>query len=259
MRSSVYLALAASVALIGLGTTYSIYYDTWLDTSDPTRTSLPHPLHGQHVFASKQNPLNTLYLKRLWFWTTAAFAALFQATHPRAQTYEALYQYIAETGVWLVFTSWFFGPALLERIILATGGECSVTLPSGYVVPLPVKYCLPGAPRAVSPATHPSLFAASLVVPELSWHSQPRMRRGHDISGHIFLLTMSTLFLADQIAAFRRAAPAPARTTVQKAALGGALAVVAVNLFSMYVTSVYFHSASEKLSGFRKWTLSSLR
>jgi hypothetical protein len=254
MRGTVTQAVVLSAALIGLGTAYSVYYMTWLDTSNPHVTNAPHPLQDTHYFASKQNPLNILFIKRLWFWTTASFTALFQASPERAQTWGRAYRFTTATALWFLFTAWFFGPAVLERVISLTGGACSVTLPTGYVVDLPLEFCQPGGPRAVSPATHPGLFAASLAIPELpTWSARPRMRRGHDISGHIFLLTMSTLFLVDQIAEFRRATGLGPRNAIQKAALAGATAVVGLEFFSMYITGLYFHTATEKFSGFREW------
>jgi hypothetical protein len=244
-------AALISTALIFAGTGYSIYYSTWLDTSDPLLTGQPHPLNATHYFASKQNPLNIIFLKRLWFWTTAAFGAMFFTSPPSAQTYERIYKYTVETALWWIFTSWFFGPALLERVIAITGGECSVTLPSGYLIRLPAEYCYPGGPKHISPATHPTLFAASLLVPEMEkWKARPRLRKGHDISGHIFLLTMSCLFLVDQLLETRRARGT--REPLNKYAMYAASLMIAVEFFSMYVTSVYFHSPSEKFTGLRE-------
>jgi hypothetical protein len=245
-------AAIASGVIIAAGTAYSLAYSTFLDTSNPLITGLPHPLHGKHYFASKQNPLNVLFLKRLWFWTSISFAALFFTSPPQAQTYERMYKYLTETFVWASFTSWFFGPALLERVITLTGGECSVTLPSGYVLRLPAEYCYPGGPQHISPATHPTLFAASLLVPETEqWKARPRLRKGHDVSGHIFLLTMSCLFLVDQLVQSRRTLGTT--NALHKYATYAVTAVVAVELFSMYVTSVYFHSPSEKFTGYCKY------
>lgn len=249
MRTSVLAALAASAVLITIGTSYSLYYNTWLDTSNPSLTSSPHHLHDTHYFANKRNPLNTFFIKKLWGWTTVAFLLLF-ITSPRiARTRERLLQYAAATAVWASFTAWFFGPALLERVIGLTGGECVVTLPSGYVLSLPAEFCYPGGPASVGPLTHPKLFTA-LVLPETDgWSARPRLRRGHDISGHIFLLTMSTLFLVEQVARSADLRGIKWEASHRLAVLA-AMAVVAADLFSMYVTSVYFHSAGEKLSGF---------
>ena len=44
-----------------------------------------------------------------------------------------LKRWAAATAVWLVFTTWFFGPTLLSRIRRASGGECALRLLSGDV------------------------------------------------------------------------------------------------------------------------------
>jgi hypothetical protein len=250
MALSVRYAALASALIIGGGTAYSIAYSTYLDTSDPLVSHLPHPLHKTHWFAYKENPLNVIFIKRLWFWTTACFAALFYTSPPTAQTYGRLYKYSVATVTWLVFTSWFFGPAILERFIALTGGECTVTLPTGYVVTLPVQYCYPGENKHISPATHPSLFAASLLVPGGRWNARPRMRRGHDVSGHLFILTMSCLFLTDQLAESLRTRVRG--NDLQRYASYIVSGVIALEFFAMYITSVYFHTAQEKASGFSK-------
>ncbi len=89
----------------------------------------------------------------------------------------------------------FLDPALLDRAILASGGDCFVSLPSGETMTVPHDFCF--TKSTLTPAeTH--LFSASFVAPP-GWEGKPRLRKGHDISGHIFLLTMSILFLADQL------------------------------------------------------------
>jgi hypothetical protein len=247
-------AALASAVVIAAGTGYSLYFSTWLDTSNPLITNIPHPLADTHWFASKQNPINTYFLKKLWFWTTAAWGALFFTSPSHGQTYERMYKYLAETSLWMVFTGWFFGPAVFERVISLTGGECSVTLPSGYVLSLPMKYCRAGH-KHISPATHPSLFAASLLVPQTeTWKAVPRLRKGHDVSGHIFLLTMSCLFLANQLAESRKF-KGP-RDPLHQYAIYGTMGVIAMEFFSMYITGVYFHSPFEKFTGFCKFHFS---
>lgn len=104
--------LAAITAIVVFGTAYSVLNNTYLDTSNPLLTHLPHPLHHTHYFASKRNVFNVVFTKNLWGWTSAAFLALFFTSPPRTRTRERVYKYLALTAVWLLFTSWFFGPAL---------------------------------------------------------------------------------------------------------------------------------------------------
>ncbi|TFK54097.1 hypothetical protein OE88DRAFT_1695242 [Heliocybe sulcata] len=241
-------AFTITTLVVAVGTLYSVVYATYLDTSNPAITSLPHHLAATDYFASKTNPLNVYFIKYAWAWTSLAFFALFVTSPEKAQTWERVGKWLAETGVWMVFTSWFFGPALLERLIAASGGECVVQLPSGYLLSVPDEYCY--TKSSISPASHPSLFAASLLVPEAGdLNMKPRLRRGHDVSGHVFLLVMSTLFLVDQLRASFR--PGIMRwSDPHKYAMAFSTTLLAVWLFASYTTSVYFHTPFEKFTGY---------
>ncbi|KAL4253527.1 Fat storage-inducing transmembrane protein [Abortiporus biennis] len=257
--------LLAVTAIVSFGTLYSIVYSTYLDTSDPFLTHLPHHLHATHYFASKANPLNIYFIKQIWGWTTFAFLFLYMTSPKIALKPRRIAQYILETLVWLIFTSWFFGPPVLDRLNVSTGGECVIVLPSGAFIPIPGDYCYTKS-TVITPETHPHLFGASLILPEpgSGWVGKPRIRRGHDVSGHLFLLTMAVLFLADQIQwSFARGLVSRStesreedqQTVVKwsklhKWAVGFNLAVILLSLLSIYSTSVYFHTPFEKLTGY---------
>jgi hypothetical protein len=245
-----YLALGGVTAILLFGTLYSVAYDTYLDTSNPVLTQLPHHLHTTHYFANKANILNLYFIKRAWGWTSAAFLTLWLTSPPHKRTVHRVIKWGVETAVWLVFTSWFFGPALLERLTAASGGECTVTLQSGTVFTVPYEYCF--TRTAISRETHPSLFVgpfaeSSLWVPDDRLPVLPRLRKGHDVSGHVFLLTMSVLFLVDQIRGSLRARTwSPAHAC----AVAFNIVLVAIWLFAISTTSVYFHSPFEKFTGY---------
>lgn len=249
-------AFAALTALVLVGTVYSVTYNTYLDTSDPLLTNLPHRLHKTHYFSSKGNALNVLFSKRAWGWISAAFLGLYFTSPPALRYVERLYKFFAETLVWLLFTGWFFGPSLLARLTVSTGGECFVHLPSGAAVNVPENYCY--SRSTVSPMTHPALFAASLAFPTDSWSQIPRLRRGHDVSGHVFLLTMGILFLSEQLhlSILLRQQPSQSKQSYvppyHPLAMVFAFLVVLVAYFAVWTTSVYFHTPLEKFSGFRK-------
>lgn len=234
--------------IIFLGTICSVKNNTYLDTSDPFLTHLPHHLHETHYFATKANFLNVLFIKRAWAWTSSAFLFLW-ITSPRQQrSIRRLSKWALGTAVWLVFTNWFFGPALLERFIAASGGECTVSLPSGAALSIPNEFCF--TKSTVSPLTHPSLFASPLLLPEGHWTIIPRMRRGHDVSGHIFLLTLSTLFLADQLTLSLLSRSNSPWTPTHKYAVMYTFGIIAIWLFATYTTTLYFHTPLEKLTGY---------
>jgi len=229
-------------------------YNTYLDTSNPLLTHLPHPHSKSSYFASKKNALNIYFIKKAWGWTTAAFLSLWVTSPSIVRSKQRIYQYMVVTGVWLMFAAWFFGPPVLERFTLATGGECVLALPSGAVVTVPHELCDTRTP--VSPITHPSLFAASLVLPDASWNARPRLRKGHDVSGHIFILTLSVLFIVDQLGYSRTRLRISDKLVVDlpkslEHHLSQLFSVVVMLLsfFAVYTTSIYFHNPSEKFSG----------
>ena len=236
------------VVLLG-GTIYSVLNSTYLDTSNPLLAHLPHPLQSSDYFANKSNPLNTIFIKKAWGWTSGAFALLYATSPARIRSSNRLLQYVAVTLAWLAFTGWFFGPPLIERVVVASGGQCVVAVPgSGEVINVPIEYCF--TKSSLSPATHPTLFTSLTTdfTTTTPWSARPRLRRGHDVSGHIFLLTMSVLFLADQIALSLRSAAL--WTAAHNLAVTANGVLIAIWVFATYTTAIYFHTPFEKLTGF---------
>jgi len=238
-------ALVTLTLVLFLGTVYSVKNGTYLDTSDPLLTNLPHHLHKTDYFANKSNFLNVWFIKRAWGWTSFAFLFLWLTSPRHTQSLRRAFLWAVESLVWLAFTSWFFGPALFEQLTAASGGECTVFLPSGAFFAVPHEYCF--TKSTLSALTHPSLFASPLLLPEDPWSTVPRLRRGHDVSGHVFLLTMSILFLADQLKPSLRAASWPA---MHKWAVLSTTSLIAIWLFAIGTTSVYFHTPLEKFTGY---------
>jgi Inositol phospholipid synthesis and fat-storage-inducing TM len=246
IRFILWLAISCIVLF---GTAYSALYSTYLDTSNPLLAHLPHPLGHTYYFATKSNFLNVYFIKIAWGWTSAAFFLLWFTSPPGTRTGGRLAKWVLETGVWLVFTTWFFGPALLDRVVIASGGECLLSLPSGDHVQVPTQYCV--SKSFLSPASHPELFQASSLqsfVPPIDWHARPRLRRGHDVSGHIFLLTMSVLFLADQLRYVFRPGQ---RSTWHTVAIAANVALIGTWLLASWTTSLYYHAPFEKFTGYR--------
>jgi Inositol phospholipid synthesis and fat-storage-inducing TM len=233
------VALLLTTLAVAHGTYHSLINSTYLDTSNPILTSQPHPLAATHTFASKRSFLNLVFLKWSWAWTTTAFLSLLLFS-PVKRTRRFLQWFLA-TAAWYTLTSWFFGPSLLTRLTVASGGECGLHLANTFI-PIPHTYCSIGLPVARS--THPDLFP--VVFEDRGAQTDgpliPRLRRGHDVSGHVLLLTLASLFLADQLY--------QTRTSARLYALGPSAALFTLWVFSLWVTSVYFHTPSEKLSGF---------
>lgn len=247
------VAVAALTSVVLFGTLYSVGYDTYLDTSNPLITAQPHHLHETDYFASKRNPLNVYFTKKLWLWITATFAFHFLTSPSAVRTRARVSQYFIATAVWLAFTTWFFGPPVFDRLTASTGGECVLHLPSGAVVTVSPDYCY--TKSTISTETHPTLFPASLLLPDGGWSGVARLRKGHDVSGHVFLLTMSTLFLVDQLRLSFASSPAGRPSDAQwspshrwSVVFGGVVTLLSV--FALYTTSVYFHTPSEKFTGY---------
>ena len=239
---------AAITAILLAGTVYSLVYDTYLDTSDPLLAHLPHKLHATHYFASKRNPLNVYFIKRAWGWTTTVFVLSYATAPPAARTADRLRKYALLTLLWVLFTRWFFGPALLERVVVLSGGECTLALPAGGALTVPAAHCR--TRTVLAPATHPALFAGDVSALGLAdWSGVPRLRSGHDVSGHVYLLTQAALFLADQL---RPAFRAGHRRwgTMHGWALAAHVVLLAVWLFALGTTGVYFHTPFEKVTGY---------
>ena len=242
------VSLCAISLALSAGTLYSLLNSTYLDTSDPLLAHLPHPLQSTHYFANKANPLNTIFIKKAWGWTSGAFALLYATSPSHAKSWSRLLQYLTVTLAWLAFTAWFFGPPLVERVVVASGGRCVVTVPvSGEVIQVPFEHCY--AKTSLSPVTHPTLFTSlttdfNTISP---WSARPRLREGHDVSGHVFLLTMSILFLVDQIThSFKSAF----WTATHGLAVAANVILIVVWMLATLTTALYFHSPFEKFTGF---------
>jgi Inositol phospholipid synthesis and fat-storage-inducing TM len=259
MTSSHLTAFYALTTSITIGVIYSVIFNTYLDTSDPLISSLPHPLRHQSYFANKSNVFNTWFVKRAWGWTSAAFFALFLTSPAIIRSRKRVVQYILATSVWAAFTTWFFGPAIIDRIVSYSGGQCIVVLPSqentstASYVNVSDQFC--ETKIRLSHYSHPELFTTPFALPnDFEWSARARYLKGHDVSGHIFLLTLSVLFLADQlkpsITLYANQRIAAYVSGVHRIAMYFAFALSALWLWMVLMTGVYWHTPSEKASGF---------
>ncbi|PVF94684.1 hypothetical protein CPB86DRAFT_808452 [Serendipita vermifera] len=257
------LSISLLTLCLTLGTAYSVYASTYLDTSDPLLAYLPHPAHEHSYFARKSNIFNQMFVKKAWGWTSAAFWLVFLTSSPDRRSMASatgagrVWKWAIATLVWMGFTSWFFGPALLERLMAYSGGECVVAIPAPVgsslagsaptLVNVPLEYC--HMKTTVTTDTHPHLFTSFLVPPPVDFRGRPRLYRGHDVSGHIFLLTLCILFLTDQLSS--ALLPKPRYISqLHAVAINSSLGLLAIWWWMAIMTAVYFHTPQEKLSGF---------
>jgi hypothetical protein len=232
--------------------------------SDLNKATGPQPLN---YFASKQNLLNIYFVKIDWFWTTLAFALLVYTTHAAQQKgkasssartwLQAALRYLIVTATWVGTTQWLFGPPLIDRSFTLTGGRCEA---------LPAKIDDSGRPDISAMATQIACKAVG-----------GRWKGGHDISGHVFMLVLSSAFLlleiyvSDALSPHPRVSPnaaagvAYSTTDEEKRELGGwesntdakirlwtryfVSTVIALDFWMLLMTAIWFHTWLEKLSG----------
>ncbi len=262
-------AISLTLLTLTLGTYYSYQNNTYLDTSNPLIANLAHPHEANSYFASKKTVLNQLFVKRAWGWTSAVFWAVWILADERLvsggiQTIDAVGRWFAATGLWMIFAGWFFGPSLFARFLSYSGGECVISVPASsaqdfpHVISVPAAFCDTRIP--VSPVTHPALFSdpalASFAGHQFKpdFKAVPRLYKGHDISGHTFLLTLCTLFLIDALVRARRGAATTPSVIAQVVGWG----FVALWLVMLGSTAVYFHTWGEKASAYGELVVSRL-
>lgn len=138
------------------------------------------PSTAPTFFATKKNIFNVWFVKKGWFWTTAAFF-LFLYTWPgfgkglSVRRIRATLRWSVVTLWWVFVTQWFFGPPLVDRSFVFTGGQCE-------------KLADPEQREEMSDA-RVYLTASACKAAGRRWVG------GHDISGHVFLLIAGSALL----------------------------------------------------------------
>lgn len=129
-----------------------------------------------NYFARKDNLFNAYFVKIGWLWMTAAFASLLvsqpayttavtAAQRPR-RIAQAVGRYALATLAWYLTTQWCFGPAIIDRGFVITGGGCGVA----------------GGGDGLK----------GLVTAAACKGAGGRWSGGHDVSGHVFMLVLVT-------------------------------------------------------------------
>ncbi|KAH7329417.1 alpha-galactosidase [Stachybotrys elegans] len=258
------LVAAAFPAILIFGTVFSLLSpQTRAAPYDPiSQSHYQDPAVAPSYFARKSNVFNVFFVKRGWAWTTLAILS-FLATHPafgpaalsprrlRAASRGALV-----TAWWFLVTQWCFGAPIIDRGFRWTGGKCEL------------------AQREVEMG---DTSVGEMVTAVACKAAGGRWNGGHDISGHVFLLVLSTSFLLQEVGweAIRwsgwrkeersiimpdgalKSAGVEAEMTPGEGAgkdalsLGGRVAVgiMGLSLWMLLMTAIYFHTWFEKLTG----------
>ncbi|KHN97092.1 alpha-galactosidase [Metarhizium album ARSEF 1941] len=260
------LVVAVFPLVLAFGTLFSVlspetrsaHYDAVAQAHSQDPSAAPS------YFARKSNLFNVVFVKRGWGWTTFAFY-FFLLTHPSGgaagldmtpRRLRAVLRWAAVTAWWFLVTQWCFGPPVIDRSFLWTGGKCDA------------------AEQGVAQGSadvREALTAAACKAAGGKWNG------GHDISGHVFLLVLGTCFLSQEIGwsvgrwssraaeercvVLRDGAVKGAGVEADTAAGCGeggyslgigtrtALGVAGLNLWMLLMTAIYFHTWFEKLTG----------
>ncbi|KAJ5477035.1 hypothetical protein N7539_007179 [Penicillium diatomitis] len=245
--------------------------------SSPLAPSIAADLHlaesPVNYFARKNNIFNIYFVKIGWLWTTAAFASIifFQPAYrvsssssPAQQqirtrrVIQACLRYAIATTIWYLMTQWFFGPAIIDRSFVFTGGKCEEVIDRASRVD-----------SDDSPSAQLDLFsAAACKAAGGAW------KGGHDISGHVFMLVLATASLAYEAVGVKAfSAPSVSRANgeasrerkTSDAAVPGTIGdqdgdglarkfslrlvwgVIILGWWMLFMTAIWFHTWLEKV------------
>ncbi|KAI5793497.1 inositol phospholipid synthesis and fat-storage-inducing TM-domain-containing protein [Pyronema domesticum] len=183
----------------------------------------PSPSAAHSYFSQKRNLPNLLFVKYGWFWTTLVFFLHLSRLRHSSRS-KAVLRWGIATAWWILVTQWFLGPPLTDRAFLITGGRCEV------VQELTKEELVTGGAKMI-------WTAAACKMSGGKW------RGGHDLSGHVFLLTHASLFLWSEVL-----------PVVKKSGWRGMGSKAVGVLLGLWwwmglMTGVYFHTWGEKVTG----------
>jgi hypothetical protein len=247
---------------------------------DPTARSAPYNAVTQShfadtapsYFATKGNIFNRFFVKQGWAWVTFSYF-LFLFTHPSAgpslqitpRRIKGTLRWGVVTIWWIFVTQWFFGPAIIDRGFVLTGGQCELV--------------------EAAEAGHVEMDGARQFFTGVACKTVGgKWKGGHDISGHVFLLVIGSMFLFEEVLHVVLKSPTTEeeRTVymgdgaIKSANIGAesgeygiwtlgakvVLGVAGLSLYMLLMTAAYFHTWFEKVSldhvSYANWMLTFL-
>ncbi|KAH3663365.1 hypothetical protein OGAPHI_005355 [Ogataea philodendri] len=221
-----------------------------------------------NYFTSKRNIFNVLFVKKGWLWTSVVYFLLL-ARVPATSRYanasslqQSLKQYVCATAWWIFYSQWFFGLPIMDKVFILTGGQCSGISPAAAIDTSKFK--------VMSSNLDELLYSSSSITSAKCRAIKGRWHGGHDPSGHVFILSLSSMLLILECARFyslqdlqtewARFKQSTARfwetrslQTATPLLKDYPLVYIALLLvlwfWMLFVTSMHFHSFVEKLAG----------
>ncbi|WFD24675.1 ATP adenylyltransferase [Malassezia equina] len=167
------------------------------------------------LWADRRNWMNHFFVKRAWFWNSLSIgliAATLKRTGGGVQgemgkvpvparvrswhdvmASKLFVRWLIATIGWYLVARWSFGASLLERMQVASGGQCLVN--ALQVDPMLCRSRVPLSlethPHIVS-QLHPALLERHPTL-QAGWHG------GVNVSGHTFILVLSLLVLGEML------------------------------------------------------------
>ena len=213
-------------------------------------------------FAKKSNIFNKFFVKQGWAWVTLSYL-FFLFTHPStgpvgslaitSKRLRGILRYCMVTLWWIFVTQWFFGPPIIDRGFLLTGGQCDLVE-------------LADEGKVDMDNTRQFVTGVACKAVGGKW------KGGHDISGHVFLLVLGSMFIFEEVlhvvsnstrareertilmsdGAVKSAEVEADRDTVETSGhwtLGAktVLGVAVLSLYMLLMTAAYFHTWFEKV------------
>ncbi|CZS93435.1 probable SCS3 Inositol phospholipid synthesis protein [Rhynchosporium graminicola] len=215
-------------------------------------------------FAKKSNVFNVFFVKQGWAWVTFGYL-FFLFTHPAIgpaalavtpKRLRGLLRYSIVTLWWVFVTQWFFGPAIIDRGFTLTGGQCELV--------------------EAADAGHLEMDTTRQFVTGVACKAVGgKWSGGHDISGHVFLLVLGSMFLFEEVfhVVLRAGGAKEERTIIMNdgavksadvearlekgvdsssewtLAARTVLGIGALCLYMLLMTAAYFHTWFEKFTG----------
>ncbi|KAK9761727.1 hypothetical protein K7432_013151 [Basidiobolus ranarum] len=175
-----------------------------------------------HYFTHKGNLFNAYFVKYGWAWTSGCFLlfSIFSLSYRnKKRILASLLRWLFASTYWYVITQRFFGPPIMDRVYVLSGGACS----------------LPGVYDSLSCKRKGGLWFG-----------------GHDLSGHCLLLIHSSLFLWEELRVLLfdiRLYKRIRKSFWQRNLSNFLICLWGLWWWMLIMTSIYFHNFYETFTG----------